>query len=181
MSSAHSKSFWISVAIASMMAIASCSDSEAGSEKPRGIALSSPSIEGYLVDLGSGSRVGLFNVDRSKGALIAVEMMNLQDGITRSMGDVAFEASSDVSEVDCAARTIRIIGTAFYRRTGEEVLRVHHSGPVDGRDSAARLVEMVCDQSYASSSVAKFQSIDAFLGLFDLRYPAGPPPRPHIP
>lgn len=121
-------------------------------------------VEGQLLGVGAGGRLGLIDVQRPTNSdRLFAETMFLQRPVPGSP-----DAMSQVTEVDCSSRTHRIIANLTYKRDGGLVDTVWVETTFTDTPILQQVYDTICDDSYMSLSVAQFESIEEFLDLFDL-------------
>lgn len=122
-------------------------------------------VEGQLLDVGAGGRLGLIDVQRPTNSdRMFAETMFLQ----RPDSGGPIDALSQVTEVDCSSHTHRIVANLTYKRDGELVDIIWVEAAFDDEPVFQQVYDRICDDSYMTLSVAQFESIEEFLDLFDL-------------
>ncbi|MBA4000849.1 MAG: hypothetical protein C0461_09710 [Brevundimonas sp.] len=122
-------------------------------------------MEGRLLEVGAGGRLGLVDIQRPTNSdRLFAETMFLQ----RPVSGGPIDAMSQVTEVDCSSHTHRIVANLTYKRDGELVDTIWVETAFDDESVFQQVYDRICDDSYMTLSVAQFDSIEEFLDLFDL-------------
>ena len=166
------KMFGIGAGLAAAVFLGACSKAEEAAQIQNAAEplrdftpTSRAEVEGALLRLGEGGRIGLIDVQAAGDGSerLFAETILLQ----RQPAGTGVEAVSQVVEIDCKGHQHRIIANLGYRRDGALVRTIPVETEFTGMPVYQELYDRVCDGSFGQLTVARFGSIAEFLDLFE--------------